>query len=178
MSLWRADAQLLSRSIGTLPLGCQQSGRIYVGFTQTGGEVRRGGDRTSVRLAVPGWPDALLLHGVRLDRQTGEIALGSRPDPEGHVAGRVAEFEVVHDEGGLRRSVDVEPGGGALHGDADPGPDAGLQIHVTLVLLRRLLARAGEVEVGERAVLRRVIAAYLVVGASVGRPQVDVLEPA
>src|SRR5262245_30602560 len=112
----------------------------------------------------------------RTNRQSGEVPLGPRPDPQRHGARAVAVFEIVHDQRGLLGAMDEEARLGAVDDDAHARPRARLEIDVALVFLRRLLARLGEVEVGKRAVLRGVVAAHLIVGAPVGRPKIDVLE--
>jgi hypothetical protein len=72
--------------------------------------------------------------------------------------------------------VDKQAGFRPFDRDAVARPHPRLEVHVALVLFWRLLARDREAEIGVRAVLRGVVAADLVVGAAVGRPQVDVLE--
>jgi len=84
------------------------------------------------------------------------------------------ELEIVDDENGLLRPVHVEPCLGAFHLDPVVRPDTGLQIDVRLVLFRSLLPRSGEIEVRVRTVLGGVIPPDLVVGAAVGRPEIDV----
>lgn len=102
------------------------------------------------------------------------MGLGAGADPEGDGAGTGRELEIVDDEAGLRGAVDVEAGFGAGDLDADTSPDAGLEIDIALVLFGGLFAEAVEVEAGVSAVLGGVVAADLIVGASVGGAEVDV----
>src|SRR6185503_5666564 len=111
-----------------------------------------------------------------LDLETREIALGPRSDPEGHGARGITELEIVHNQTGLCGAMDIQTGCGPFDRDAVAGPDARFEVHVALVFFRGLLARDREAEVRVRAVLRGMIAAHLVIGAAVGRPQIDVLE--
>src|SRR5262245_51287420 len=69
----------------------------------------------------------------------------------------------------------VEPRVATFHFDLVLGPDAGLQINVTLILFRSLLSRSGEVKIRMRTVLGRVVAPDLIVGAAVGGSEIDVL---
>jgi len=77
------------------------------------------------------------MEGLRLfmvlfggDLQVGEVAFGSGADPEGDSTFVWVEFEVVDDEAGLLRAVDVEPGLAAFHFDFVLGPDTGLEVDV------------------------------------------------
>src|SRR5260221_8116701 len=110
-----------------------------------------------------------------LDFETAEVTFGARTDPQSHAARSITEFEIIHNKAGLAGAVDIQAGLRAFDRDAITGPDARLEVHVTLVLLRRLLPGHGEAEFRVRAVLRRMIAADLIVSPAVSGTQTDVL---
>src|SRR5580704_467954 len=110
-----------------------------------------------------------LFHG-----QVGEIGVGGGVGPERDLAVGFTEFEVVDDQNGLGRSVDVEPGGGAGNDDLHFGPGAGIKIDVGLVDAWIFLAKAMPGIVGGGDVLGRVVAAELVLAAGVGGAEVEV----
>src|SRR6266567_59613 len=111
------------------------------------------------------------------DFESAEVTFCAWSNPEGHSARRISEFQITHNETGLAGAIHIQPGLGPFDSDAVVGPHPRLQVHVTLILSRRLLARLCEIEIWVCAVLRGMISADLVVCASVGRTQVDVLEP-
>src|SRR5262249_2758747 len=84
-----------------------------------------------------------------------------------------AELQVVDDQGRLLGAVDVEPRARTAYLDSYLRPLTGNEVDVALVLLGRLLSQAVPGKVREGDVLRRVIAAELVVRAPVGRPKVE-----
>src|SRR5437870_9230900 len=100
-----------------------------------------------------------LLGGLNLE--TAEVALGARTDPESHAARSITEFEIIHNQTGLAGAVDIQAGLSAFDRNAVSGPDTRLEVYVTLVLLRLLLAGHREAEFRMRAVLRGMIAADL-----------------
>src|SRR5712692_854425 len=114
-----------------------------------------------------------LLSGLNLE--TGEIAFGAWTDPKGHAARGITQFEIIHNQTGLAGAVDIQAGLRAFDRDAVAGPDTRLEVYVTLVFLRRLLAGHREAEFRVRAVLRGMIAADLIIGSAGGGTQVDVL---
>src|SRR5260370_10618859 len=136
--------------------------------------ARRPADFESAASASPPSGPAQLLSG--LDLETGEIGFGAWSDPEGHAARGIAEFEIIHNQTGLAAAVDIQAGLCPFDSDAVAGPDARLEVHVTLILFWCLLAGVREAEIWIRTILRGMIAADLVIGAAVGRTQVDVLE--
>src|SRR5260370_20252841 len=83
-------------------------------------------------------PSTHLLSG--LDVETGEITFGAWSDPEGHTARGIAEFEIIHNQTGLAGAIDIQVGLRPFDRDAVAGPDARLEVHVTLVLFWCLLA--------------------------------------
>src|SRR5262249_14708674 len=111
------------------------------------------------------------------DRDPREAALGFVADPQANAAARGPEPEIVHDEGRLLGSVNVEPRRRAGEDDPDAGPDTWLEVDVGLVDTGLLLPEPEPREVGVGDVLRGVIAAELVVGASVRGPEIEALEP-
>ena len=50
------------------------------------------------------------VQSVVRDREIPEVAFGSGADPETDLAARHAALQIVHDQRGLRRGVDEEPG--------------------------------------------------------------------
>src|SRR5260370_41455902 len=136
--------------------------------------ARRPADFESAASASPPSRPAQLLSG--LDLETGEITFGARSAPEGHAARGITEFEIIHNQTGLAGAVDIQAGLCPFDRDAVAGPDSRLEVHVTLILFRCLLASVREAKIWVRTILRRMIATDLVIGAAVGRTQVDVLE--
>src|SRR5258708_10558329 len=100
--------------------------------------ARRPADFESAASASPPSRPTQLLSG--LDLETGEITFGARPDPEGHAARGITEFEIIHNQTGLAGAVDIEAGLPPLHPDSGAGPDARPEGHATLIPFRRLLA--------------------------------------
>src|SRR5579862_8732877 len=86
-----------------------------------------------------------ILPGCNL--QIRKVALCSRSNPQCDAAFPWFQLQIVDDEAGLLRSMHVQPGFTAFHLDLEPGPDAGLEIDVRLVLFRSFLARPGEIEI-------------------------------
>src|SRR3979411_2763463 len=123
---------------------------------------------------ILGLASAQLLSG--LDLETGEISFGAWSDPKGHAPRGITEFEIIHNQTGLAGAVDIQAGLRHVDRDAVAGPDARLEVHVTLILFRGLLAGVREAKIWVRAILRGMIASDLFIGAAVGRTQVDVLE--
>src|SRR5262245_3630112 len=64
---------------------------------------------------------SMSLPGSR-DPEAREVALGTRPNPQRHAAGRIAELQIVDDETRLLRAVDEQAGLGALDCDAVARP--------------------------------------------------------
>src|SRR4051794_1350299 len=107
-----------------------------------------------------------------------EMRDGSRTDPEPNRSPACpAAPKVVHDQSRLLDAVHKQPRLLAGYFDANSGPLAWYEVCVALVLFRELLAQAVPRKVGERDVLNGVIAADLVVGSTVGRPEIETLEP-
>ncbi len=77
------------------------------------------------------------------------------------------------DQRRLRLIVHVQARLFAAHLDLDLRPLARHQVHVGLVLFRRLLAQPLPRPRGMRDVLRGMVAAHLIVRAPIGRPQVE-----
>src|SRR5690606_35551599 len=80
---------------------------------------------------------------LRAHAHVAEVGNRPRADPEGDCTPPGgARLQVIHDQGGLLLAVDVEARLLPAHLDPDPGPHAGNEIDVRLVLLRRLLTEA------------------------------------
>src|SRR5260370_12846962 len=76
-----------------------------------------------------------------LDLETGEITFGARPDPEGHAARGITEFEIIHNQTGLAGAVDIQAAPRPLDPESGAGPDARPAGHAALTLFRGALAR-------------------------------------
>src|SRR5260370_34581348 len=79
-----------------------------------------------------------------LDLETGEITFRAWSDREGHAARGITEFEIIHNQTGLAGAVDIQASLCPFDRDAVTGPDARLEVHVTLILFRCLLAGGRE----------------------------------
>src|SRR5450631_221600 len=82
-------------------------------------------------------------------------------------------FQIAHNEHGLRCSADVESGGRAGYFDPQMGPFVRHHVGVRLILARCLATQAIKIVSRERKILGRVVAAKLVFGTTVGRPDIE-----
>src|SRR5262245_37580560 len=106
-----------------------------------------------------------------INLQVGKVTIRIAPGPTGDLAANLSEFQIVYNEARLTSALDVELRLHARDDDAKPGPYANLKIGIGFVERRRLGARAFEREIGHGDVLKCVIAAGLIIGASVGHTQ-------
>ena len=113
----------------------------------------------------------------RRDSQIGKVAIRVASGPKGDFATNASEFQVVDEKAGLGGSVDVEPGLHTRHDDAKAGPYSGLEVRIGFVERRRFGSRAFKRKIRHGDVLQGVIAALLIVRASVGHAQVEAFEP-
>jgi hypothetical protein len=109
------------------------------------------------------------------DAEVGEVTLGLRAKPKSDPSTAGAKLEVVHDQGRLTRSLQVESSFRATQDDLNWCPGAGFQVSVGFVLLRLLFAQAKPREVRMGGVLYGMIPPDLIFGATVGWPDINVL---
>ena len=88
---------------------------------------------------------------------------------------RFSQLQIVHNQAGLVRAIHIELRLDAGYHDLHPGPNTGLHIGVRFVDSRIFLSQTLPGEIGRRLILHRVIAAQLIIGASVGWTQVKEL---
>src|ERR1700680_499670 len=79
--------------------------------------------------------------------QIREVAFRAGADPQCDSSGLRVELQIINDQAGLLRSIDVEPRAVTFHIDLVLGPHTRLQIDIRLILLGSLLSRSREVEI-------------------------------
>src|SRR5512143_4145331 len=131
--------------------------------------------RNTLCLPVSRIADAPALPLLGRNLQIGKVALRAGADPQCDPSVARIELEILDDEAGLFRAIDVEPRVTTVYLDLVLGPHPGLQIDVRLVCFGSLPPRSGEVKIRIRAVLGRVIPPDLIVGSTVRGSQIDVL---
>src|SRR5207249_2855296 len=87
-----------------------------------------------------------------------------------------ASLKVVDYQGWLFGTIDKQPRSVTLHFNADLCPLARYQVRIGLVLLWKFFTQAVPGEYRKRDVLDGVIAADLIVGPTIGRPQIETFE--
>ena len=101
------------------------------------------------------------------------MRLRPRTDPQRDAPRRRRILHVVHDQHRLFGAIDVQQRLAALNVDTNRRPYAGLEIDVRLVYARLFSAKPMPRILRLRDVLRRMIAAKLILRASIGRTEVE-----
>ena len=161
---WSADGRSILAAVGEgdADIVVFEAGDSSIRRGQSVSELRRRGSQH-----VPAVASAT-------HREIAEVRLGADVEPQRDRALAVrARLQVVDDERRLRLVVNVEFGEGPADFDLDLRQLARDEVDVRLVLLGRLLAKPEPRPVRVGDVLRRMIAPDLVVGAAVGRPEVE-----